>query len=166
MRINRFQEQKTIQDSVGSNISGLNHIISGRLHRCWWRMLETKCVGDNFKMLVMILVTNILYLLKWASGTIIQKMSPRSLFCRQHSKIVTTCKSSTSQFHQHYCGPTWDHQDPSFSVLLGRKMVIYHREVVLSNFVCHRPFRLLTKKVLRPSKKIHWILSMCLEKIS
>ena len=19
-------------------------------HRCWWRMLETKCVGDNFKM--------------------------------------------------------------------------------------------------------------------
>jgi len=22
-----------------------------RLHRCWWRMLETKCVGDNFEML-------------------------------------------------------------------------------------------------------------------
>ena len=21
-------------------------------HRCWWRMLETKCVGDNFEMLV------------------------------------------------------------------------------------------------------------------
>ena len=21
-------------------------------HRCWWRMLETKCVGDTFKMLV------------------------------------------------------------------------------------------------------------------
>ena len=22
------------------------------LHRCWWRMLETKCVGDKFEMLV------------------------------------------------------------------------------------------------------------------
>ena len=34
-------------------------------HRCWWRMLETKCVGDNFEMLVMVsdvFVTNILYL--------------------------------------------------------------------------------------------------------
>ena len=40
-----------------------------RLHRCWWRMLETKCVGDNSK---------ILYLLALASGTDIQKMSPRS----------------------------------------------------------------------------------------
>ena len=55
-------------------------------HRCWWRMLETKCVGDNFKMLVMVLtisVTNILYLLTLASGTNIQKMSPRSQ-CHQH----------------------------------------------------------------------------------
>ena len=35
------------------------------LHRCWWRMLETKCVGDNFEMLVTVFavfVTNILYL--------------------------------------------------------------------------------------------------------
>ena len=34
------------------------------LHRCWWRMLETKCVSDNYKMLVTvmaILVTNIHY---------------------------------------------------------------------------------------------------------
>ena len=22
------------------------------LHRCWWRMLETKCVGDKFEMLL------------------------------------------------------------------------------------------------------------------
>ena len=36
-----------------------------RLHRCWWRMLETKRVGDNFKILVTvlaILVTNIFHL--------------------------------------------------------------------------------------------------------
>ena len=23
-----------------------------KLHRCWWRMLETKCVGENHKILV------------------------------------------------------------------------------------------------------------------
>ena len=36
-----------------------------RLHRYWLRMLETKCVGDNYEMLVKvlaILVTNIHYL--------------------------------------------------------------------------------------------------------
>ena len=35
------------------------------LHRCWWRMLKTKYVGENFKMLVTVLaisVTNSLYL--------------------------------------------------------------------------------------------------------
>ena len=51
------------------------------LHRCWWRMLETKCVGDNLMMLVTVLaisVTKILYLLTLAAGTNIQKMSPRS----------------------------------------------------------------------------------------
>jgi len=34
-------------------------------HRCWWRMLETKCVGDNLEMLVTVLaifVSNILFL--------------------------------------------------------------------------------------------------------
>ena len=44
-------------------------------------MLETKCVGDNFKILVTVLaisVTNILYLLTLALGNNIQRMSPRS----------------------------------------------------------------------------------------
>ena len=50
-------------------------------------------------------VTNILYLLTLALGTNIQKMSPRSQFCRQHSKIVTNYKSPTSQCHQHDCSP-------------------------------------------------------------
>ena len=34
----------------GDRLLHLRKII--RLHRCWWRMLETKCVGDNFKILV------------------------------------------------------------------------------------------------------------------
>ena len=36
-----------------------------RLHICWWRMLETKCVADNFELMVTvlaILVINILHL--------------------------------------------------------------------------------------------------------
>jgi len=65
----------------------------GRLHRRWCKMLETKCVGDNFKMLVTIWaisVTNIIYLLTLALGTDTQKMLPKILIlsttflnCRQ-----------------------------------------------------------------------------------
>ena len=76
------------------------------LHRCWWRMLKTKYVGDNFEMLVTVVadfVTNILYLLALASGTNIQKMSPISKFCHQHPKIVTNIKPPTSTCHQHLC---------------------------------------------------------------
>ena len=49
----------------------LNNNILG-LHRCWWRMLETKCVNDNYKMLVTVLA--------------IQEMLPSSKFttCPQH----------------------------------------------------------------------------------
>ena len=56
-------------------------------------MLETKCVGDNFEMLVTVsavFVISLLYLLTLASGTNIQKMSPISKFfhekknCHQH----------------------------------------------------------------------------------
>ena len=77
-----------------------------RLHRCWWRMLETKCVGDNFEMLVTVLavfVTNIFYLLTLGSGTNIQNVSSISKFHHQHQKIVTNIKSLTSTCHQHLC---------------------------------------------------------------
>ena len=80
---------------IFSQFSQKNHYLWNweiRLRRCWWRMLETNCIGDNFEMLVTVLtvlVTNILNRLKLASGTIIQKMSPISKFCRQHWKIVT-----------------------------------------------------------------------------
>ena len=43
-----------------------------------------------------ILITNIHYLFKSASGTIIEKMSPRSLFCHQRPIIVTNFESPTS----------------------------------------------------------------------
>ena len=72
----------------------------------WWQMLETKCVGDNFKMLVTVFtvfVANILNLLILTSSTSIQKMSPISKFCRQNSNIVTNIKSPTSTWHEHLC---------------------------------------------------------------
>ena len=50
-------------------------------------MFETKCVGDNNKILVTILailVTNIHYLFTLASGTNFQKISPTSKFSHQH----------------------------------------------------------------------------------
>ena len=50
-------------------------------------MLETKCVGDNSKMLetvFAIFVTNTHYLFTLASDTNIQKMSPKSKFSHQH----------------------------------------------------------------------------------
>jgi len=49
------------------------------LHRCWWWMLGTKCVGDYFKMLVTVLtflVTNTQYLFTLVSGTNIREISP------------------------------------------------------------------------------------------
>ena len=72
---------------------------SNRLHRCWWRMLETKCVGNNYEMLVTvfaIMVTIIQYLFTLALGTSIKKVSPTSKFCHQHQKIVINFKSPTS----------------------------------------------------------------------
>ena len=68
------------------------------LHRFWWRMLETKYVGDNFEMLVTVLAdfdTNIFYILPVASGINIQKKSPISKFCHKHPKIVTNIHLSS-----------------------------------------------------------------------
>ena len=62
-------------------------VSSLQLHQCWWRMLETNCVGDNFRILVTvlaILITNIHFLLGLASSK-------------------PSVKSSTSQCHQHHC---------------------------------------------------------------
>ena len=67
------------------------------LHRCWWRMLETKCVGDNLEMLVTVsgaFVTNILYLLAYASGTNIEVLSLTSKNCHQ-DKVTNNHMSST-----------------------------------------------------------------------
>ena len=53
-------------------------------------MLDTKCVGDKYKMLVTvlaILVTHIYYLFTLESGTNIQKMSPTS---KNHLQLQVT----------------------------------------------------------------------------
>ena len=72
---------------------------------CFWRMLEMKCVSDNFEILVTVLavvVTNILYFFTLATGsniiTNIKIPSPTP-------KIITKIKSSTSTCDQHLCSP-------------------------------------------------------------
>ena len=95
------------KDSLMSSIRTINtcSLFRYRLHRCWWRMLETKCVDDNSEMLVTayaFFVTNILYL-SLASGTNNQKMSIISKFYHNHPKIDTKIKSPTSTCHQHLC---------------------------------------------------------------
>ena len=77
---------------------------SPRLHRCWWRMLETKCVSDNFGMLLTVFavfVTNILYLLH--SNISVGHQLPKdvnNIEILSHAKIVTKIKSPTSPCHQ------------------------------------------------------------------
>ena len=69
------------------------------LHRCWWRILESKCFGDNFKIfrtVLVILVTNIHHLFTFTSGTNIQKISPTPKFGHQHPQFVTYFQSPTS----------------------------------------------------------------------
>ena len=74
-------------------------LIRNRLHRCGWRMLATKSVGDNHKMLLTvltILITNIHYLFTMASRPTIQKILLTLKFSHQHPQIVTNFKSPTS----------------------------------------------------------------------
>ena len=60
-RDHSLEEVKFHSETYGLHLKilsykGMARPLRGRkpllLHRCWWRMLETKCVGDNFKMLV------------------------------------------------------------------------------------------------------------------
>ena len=74
-----------------------------RLHRYWWRMLETKCVGGNFKMLMTVLaflITNI-------------------NFRHQHSQIVTNFKSPTS------LSPLYSHVIHSFFNKTAKLEILY-----------------------------------------
>ena len=67
----------TVQDSPS---------VQWRLHRCWWRMLKTKCVGDNFEILVIVFAV---------FGTIIHyhftySRAPTSKRCHEYLNSVTT----------------------------------------------------------------------------
>ena len=58
------------------------------LHRCWWRVFEMKCVGDNYKMLtsLVILAIDIHYFFILASSINIQNMSLTLKICHQHHR--------------------------------------------------------------------------------
>ena len=83
------------------------------LHRCLWRLLETKSAGGNYKTLVTVLdITNIHYLFTLASGTNIQRMLPTSKFCHQHPKIVTNITMTLTSL--------------SLKITLGSKIYLPH----------------------------------------
>ena len=48
-----FQDKNTSRNHMSyfSIYQGSTDQNRWRLHRCWWRMLETKCVGDNMELL-------------------------------------------------------------------------------------------------------------------
>ena len=81
-----------------------------QLHRCWWRMLGKKCVGDNYAAYKIPQLASIVrapltlsssggdefytyrrlihYIFTFASGANIRKMLPTSEFCHQHPNIT------------------------------------------------------------------------------
>ena len=72
--------------------------LQNRQHRCWWRKVETKCVGDNFDV---VFVTKILYLLTLASGT--HNGDPTFKRYNRFQSSVTNIKLPSSTCHQHLC---------------------------------------------------------------
>ena len=63
------------------------------LNGCWWRILETKCAGDNFRMLMTvmaILVIDIHNLFSFAPGINIYKSSPT--LSHQHRDVTNITK--------------------------------------------------------------------------
>ena len=82
----------------------LNNRVLGRsrLHRSCRRMLETKCSGDNLKVLVSVLVNFVIrihYCFTSASGTNNQKMSPNRKSVTNIRKLLPTL---SHQHHYHF----------------------------------------------------------------
>ena len=72
-----------------------------RLHRCWWQMSETKCVGDKFEMRVT----------AWRCWWVNSSTKPPTFvtttchrFYNQHLQTVTIIMMSLPLYcHQHHC---------------------------------------------------------------
>ena len=81
-----------------------------RLHRYWWRMLETKCFVDNFKMLMTVLVISV---------TNISKLSP--------THFVSNIR------HQYRCSRK---RECNRSVGIGWSQTLFQRKTKISNIFC------------------------------
>ena len=97
-----------------------------RLHRCRWRLMDTKCVGDKFEMLVMALNAFI---------------APISKLLHWHPKIVTNIHLSPISM-----SPIFSIE--SFHMKHGMIMTIlimtHDSCAFLSHFTCKAPFYSLT----------------------
>ena len=105
----------------GSNIKdfvkiGASNLLAEDLACCWWRMLETKCFGDNLKMLVTtlaILVANIHYFFH-------KRLAPTLKRCHQDRHSVTNIqKLSPTLSYQHHCYPNDDKIKGPLAIFFG-----------------------------------------------
>ena len=93
-----------------------NIIVSNWLHRCWWRMLETECVGDNYKMSVLNL-TIFLY----------SRRVPTFKKCHRDLVLVTNIlESSSTLCHPHDCHQTLRIKDYLNIHWYRRKLFSFH----------------------------------------
>ena len=93
-----------------------------RLHRCWWRILETKCVSENFEMLIIDWkrhqrsVTNVtlsltslkpIFVLEFEQNFL--QRSVRKRKCESMRKRErTNCKSKGSQTYDNGADKLWE----------------------------------------------------------
>ena len=102
----------TRRNSPSRAIRAFPYIRFWRLHRSWWRILETKCVSDNYKMLATVLyskdhqyrnsVTNIHFVTNFKSLTsmspILTRRKKQAYWCTYRAtKFVQCCCSYFTQ---------------------------------------------------------------------
>ena len=87
-----------------------------------WRILETKCVGDNFKMLattLAILVTNIDYLVFINVGHQFSKDVTNLAWHQDRHSVTNIQKMSPTLSHQHHCYPNDDKIKGPLAIFFG-----------------------------------------------
>ena len=129
-------------------------------------MLQTKCVGDDFKMLLTVLptlITNILYL--FSKKFLHKRQAPTFKRCRQHRNSITSIhKSSPTLRHQHHGHQniTWDRAKLNFYLNQVLKPVEVCCRNCLSGCSCFYAKRLglfsISRKGLNFKTKI-WLYS-------
>ena len=70
-------------------IEKLTNTRSQELHRCWSQMLETKCIGDNYKVLVILIIFTLHF------TTIFFSLAPGTNIKKSHQHHCHRCTNLT-----------------------------------------------------------------------